>query len=47
MLGYKDEATKEENAGNTKSARFFEAGNMRFIKDTNTIITEWIYEKLS
>jgi esterase FrsA len=32
--------------GSPKSARFFEAGHMGFTKDTNKIITDWIYEKL-
>ena len=32
--------------GSPKSARFFEAGHMGFTKDTNKIITGWIYEKL-
>ncbi len=32
--------------GSPKCARFFEAGHMGFSKDTNRIITDWIYEKL-
>ncbi len=33
--------------GRPKCARFFEAGHMGFTRDTNRIITDWIYEKLS
>ena len=33
--------------GDPKSARFFEAGHMGFTRDTNGIITNWIYEKLA
>ncbi len=33
--------------GDPKCARFFEAGHMGFTRDTNRIVTEWIYEKLS
>jgi esterase FrsA len=33
--------------GSPKCARFFEAGHMGFTRDTNKIITNWIYEKLS
>ena len=33
--------------GSPKSARFFEAGHMGFTRDTNKIITDWIYEKLT
>jgi esterase FrsA len=33
--------------GNPKCARFFEAEHMGFTKDTNKIITDWIYEKLT
>ncbi len=32
--------------GSPKSARFFETGHMGFTKDTNQIITNWIYERL-
>jgi esterase FrsA len=32
--------------GSPKCARFFEGGHMGFTKDTNKIITNWIYEKL-
>jgi pimeloyl-ACP methyl ester carboxylesterase len=33
--------------GSPKCARFFEAGHMGFTRDTNKIIMDWIYEKLS
>ncbi len=33
--------------GSPKCARFFEAGHMGFTKDTDRIITNWIYERLS
>ncbi len=33
--------------GSPKCARFFEAGHMGFTRDTDRIITDWIYEKLS
>ncbi len=32
--------------GSPKCARFFEAGHMGFTRETNGIITNWIYEKL-
>jgi hypothetical protein len=33
--------------GSPKCARFFEAGHMGFTRETNKIITDWIYEKLT
>lgn len=33
--------------GSPKCARFFETGHMGFTRDTNKIITNWIYEKLT
>lgn len=33
--------------GSPKCARFFEAGHMGFTKDTDNIITEWIYKSLA
>ena len=33
--------------GSPKCGRFFEAGHMGFTRDTNKIITDWIYEKLT
>src|SRR5512136_192914 len=33
--------------GSPKCARFFEAGHMGFTRDTNKIIANWIYEKLT
>ena len=44
---YEEKAAQAEKVGDTKSARFFEAAHMGFTKDTNKIITDWIYEKLS